>query len=216
GDGGSPPAPYARHDWRKMTEANKNSSSREHVIDVATTLFWRAGYDGVSIGDIVEASGANRYALYHEFKDKKGVFRAVLEHYVEDSHQLIRSFLERRDRDPVDAVRDAIIAKMLDPEMFPAGCLMCTTAGEMAARDEEIAALMGEKSAAIGETFRTAFAQAQAEGRARTDISPLAFQEVAHALYFSTGLQARMGRSREELLQALEAVCDTFRSKPAT
>ena len=196
-----------------MTEASKNTSLREHVIDVATTLFWRHGYDGVSVGDLVEATGTNRYGLYHEFGDKRGVYLAVLQRYTDDATAMIRKFLQRPEADPVDAIRDAIVFKMLDPQMFPAGCLMCTTAVDMAARDEDVASIMQQSNDAIGEAFAEAYAGAQRDGTASEHITPAAFAELCHALYFSTGLQARMGRSREQLLEALESVCDSLRLK---
>ncbi len=196
-----------------MNEASKNASLREHVIDVATTLFWRHGYDGVSVGDLVEASGANRYGLYHEFGDKRGVYLAVLQRYTDDATAMIRELLTRPDGDPIDAIRDAITFKMLDPEMFPAGCLMCTTAVDMAARDEDVATIMQRCNDAIGEAFAQAYGAAQRAGTVSEHITPAAFAELCHALYFSTGLQARMGRSREELLQALETVCNALRLK---
>ncbi|MEO0424922.1 MAG: TetR/AcrR family transcriptional regulator [Pseudomonadota bacterium] len=196
-----------------MNDASNNCSVRDHVIDAATTLFWRHGYDGVSVGDLVEATGANRYALYHEFGDKRGVYLAVLQCYIDDATAMIGELLKRPDADPIDAIRDAIVFKMLDPEMFPAGCLMCTTAVDMAARDEDVAAIMNQCTDKIGDAFAGSYAAAQAAGTVSTDITPTAFAELAHALYFSTGLQARMGRSREDLLAALESVCDALRLK---
>ncbi|MEM9388291.1 MAG: TetR/AcrR family transcriptional regulator [Pseudomonadota bacterium] len=196
-----------------MSDASNNCSLRDHVIDTATTLFWRHGYDGVSVGDLVEATGANRYALYHAFGDKRGVYLAVLQRYIDDATAMIDEFLKRPDADPIDAIRDAVIAKMLDPEMFPAGCLMCTTAVDMAARDEDVAAIMQQCNGRIGDAFNRAWEQAQRDQKVSVDITPTAFAELAHALYFSTGLQARMGRSREDLLAALESVCDALRLK---
>lgn len=198
-----------------MTTAPAQACDRRaHVIDAATDLFWRHGYDGVSIGDIVEATGMNRYALYQAFGGKKDIFMAALKDYVEQSAQLIQEFLERPDSDPMDTVRDAIVAKMLDPEMFPAGCLICTTAVDVAAKDEDVAAMMAEGNEKIGGLFAAAYARAQEDGRAARQMTPEAFSEMACAFYFSTGMQARMGRSREELLTALESVIDGLRYRP--
>ncbi|MEO0974353.1 MAG: TetR/AcrR family transcriptional regulator, partial [Pseudomonadota bacterium] len=84
-----------------MVQASKASPLRARVIDVATTLFWRHGYDGVSVGDLVEATGANRYALYAEFGDKRAVYLAVLQRYIDDAVEMIEEMLARPDADPV-------------------------------------------------------------------------------------------------------------------
>ncbi|RFB04716.1 TetR/AcrR family transcriptional regulator [Parvularcula marina] len=200
-----------------MTIAPAEIESRSlHVIEVATELFWRNGYDGVSIGDLVEATGMNRYALYQTFGGKKEIFLACLDHYSTEAYQQIQLFLEEPGIDPFDAARRALIAKMLDPEMFPAGCLICTTAVDVAAKDQDIAAKMEECSDAIGALFAKGFAKAQAEGRASTSISPQAFAEMSTAIYFSTGVQARMGRSRESLLLAINQIVDSLKMKPST
>lgn len=195
------------------TPPHKSDERRAQVIEAATELFWRKGYDGVSIGDVVEATGMNRYALYQAFGGKKEIFMAVLHSYVSNAREMIRGFLARPNGDPVDAARDSIVAKMLDPTMFPAGCLMCTTAVDVAAKDEDVAALMAECSAEIGKDFADAYAKAQKAGIADPNRDPASFAEIANALYFSTGVQARMGRSREDLLEALEKVIDSLRYK---
>lgn len=199
-----------------MTAPDAKEDRRAHVIEAATELFWRRGYDGVSIGDIVEATGMNRYALYQAFGGKKDIFLAVLTNYTDHAQAIIREFLDKPDYDPFDAVREALIAKMLDPDMFPAGCLITTTAVDVAAKDEDVRRQMDECSAEFARMFMEGFARAQDEGRASKQISPEAFAEMASALYFSTGVQARMGRSRETLLKALDQVIDGLRYKPAT
>ena len=198
-----------------LTPTVKSNVQRERVIEAATELFWRRGYDGVSIGEVVDASGANRYALYQEFGGKKGVFMAVLDAYITSSRAMIGEYLARPGREPIDAVRDAIVSHMLDPAMFPAGCLMCTTAADVAAKDADVAELMARGSAQIAGDFMDAYAAAQAVGTAPAEGDPEAFAEIANALYFSTGLQARMGRSREDLLRALDAVVDSLRLNPS-
>lgn len=220
---GSFPYGFAISLWRQasllqelsetMSTRMDTQARRQQVIDAATQLFWRKGYDAVSIGDIVKATGLNRYALYQAFGGKKDLFMAVLDSYTEDSQAAIRHSLEDLTREPIDALREVIVAKMLDPAMFPAGCLMCTTSVDVAAKDEDVARYMANCSASISQIFIEAYKGAQSRGLAPADGSPEAFAELANALYFSTGMQARMGRSRVDLQKALDTVCDSLRWK---
>lgn len=190
-----------------MSNLPKSDNERRlHVIEIATEMFWRYGYDGVSVGDLVRQTGLNRYTLYQVFGGKKDIFMSVLKHYVEGARVLITEYLERPELDPFDAVQDAIIAKMLDPEIFPAGCLICTAAVDMAAKDSEVAAFMAQSSEIIGRDFAEAYATAMECSATQDQLSPEGFAELASALYFSTGVQARMGRSREDLLSGLNNV----------
>jgi TetR/AcrR family transcriptional repressor of nem operon len=51
------------------------------VLDNAMDIFWKKGYSGVSMADIVEHTGLNRRTMYSLFKDKEGLFRDSLDHY---------------------------------------------------------------------------------------------------------------------------------------
>lgn len=51
----------------------------ETLIDIATLLFSEKGYHKVSLEEIVQTAQLTRGAVYHHFKNKKGLFFAVFE-----------------------------------------------------------------------------------------------------------------------------------------
>ena len=51
------------------------------VIEKAIDLFWLNGVNGCSINDLVEATGVNRFSLYHEFDNKRGILYASFKLY---------------------------------------------------------------------------------------------------------------------------------------
>jgi TetR/AcrR family transcriptional repressor of nem operon len=51
------------------------------VLDNAMYLFWKKGYTGVSMADLVEHTGLNRRTMYSLFIDKEGIFKDALHHY---------------------------------------------------------------------------------------------------------------------------------------
>lgn len=56
---------------------------RDAALDKALELFWRHGYEGTSLSDLVEATGAKAPTLYAEFTNKEGMFRAAVDRYTE-------------------------------------------------------------------------------------------------------------------------------------
>ena len=191
--------------------AAKAQDKRAIVIEKATELFWREGYDGVSIGDLVAATGLNRYALYQAFGGKREIFIAVLRQYIDESvAEVEAAFADLKD-DPYEVVHAVLYTKMLDPEMFPAGCLMCTTSVDVAANDEEVAAILNDTVIAMNDVFASKFVEAQKAGLAPSTQDPVAFAELATSLYFSLGVQARMGRSRESLAKALRVATGSLK-----
>ncbi|MEO1657044.1 MAG: TetR/AcrR family transcriptional regulator [Pseudomonadota bacterium] len=191
--------------------ADKARDKRTLVTEKATELFWRQGYDGVSIGDLVEATGLNRYALYQAFGGKREIFIAVLRDYIEQSVEDVEEAFSTVDHNPYEALHHSLYGKMLDPEMFPAGCLMCTTSVDVAAKDPEVAEILNTTVSSMTELFSSKFAEAQARAKAPPEQNPVAFGELATSLYFSLGVQARMGRSRESLADALRTTIDSLK-----
>ncbi len=59
-------------------------ATREQLLRVATQLFAERGYAGVGTELIAASAGLTRGALYHHFRDKRGLFRAVHERLEED------------------------------------------------------------------------------------------------------------------------------------
>ena len=53
----------------------------EKVLNNAMELFWEKGYEGVSMGQLVQYTGLNRRTMYSLFKDKEGLFKDALENY---------------------------------------------------------------------------------------------------------------------------------------
>lgn len=54
---------------------------RNEALDTALDLFWRHGYDGVSIADLTAAIGIAAPSLYHAFGSKAELYREVLRRY---------------------------------------------------------------------------------------------------------------------------------------
>ncbi|MEZ2126449.1 MULTISPECIES: TetR/AcrR family transcriptional regulator [unclassified Sinorhizobium] len=59
------------------------SFDRDKAIETAMRLFWRHGYEGVSIGDLTKEIGIAPPSLYAAFGSKAGLYREALDRYEE-------------------------------------------------------------------------------------------------------------------------------------
>jgi len=59
-------------------------ATRAELLEAARAMFARDGYAGTSLVDVAKAANATTGAIYHHFKDKKGLFRAVAEAVEQD------------------------------------------------------------------------------------------------------------------------------------
>lgn len=134
------------------------------LLDQAMAVFWRNGYQGTSIQDLVEATGVNRGSLYATFGDKCGLFLAVLGHYGKRiGRPMMETLCDPDPRRAIEAMFESIIGRIRDPQ-YPRGCLFTNTSLECPAAgdaiERAIAEFLGQQEAAIYEVLR----QAQIKG----------------------------------------------------
>src|SRR6266566_3235133 len=67
----------------------RSEATRRLLVTAARALFGARGYAGVSTEEIVRAAGVTRGALYHQFRDKAGLFAAVAEEVEPEVERII-------------------------------------------------------------------------------------------------------------------------------
>lgn len=110
---GSCPQMYLPSDsWAsKLIEQSSHNSrhqmgreTKQKLIEVARELFWKKGYHGTSVAEILSRTGANSGSLYHFFPTKQHLLLAVLEWYAENLEAEIVAPARALADDPVDRV----------------------------------------------------------------------------------------------------------------
>jgi AcrR family transcriptional regulator len=92
----------------KRTQAERSEATRGALIRAGRELFGARGYGAVGTEEIVARAGVTRGALYHQFADKRDLFRAVLE-------ELEQEVIERLGQEVVAkaaSAADALAATM--------------------------------------------------------------------------------------------------------
>lgn len=67
---------------------------RKGVLDKAMELFWKKGFEGAHLQELVKVTGLNRFSLYKEFGGKEGLFEEAVEQYLQGL-QTLGSVLKR-------------------------------------------------------------------------------------------------------------------------
>jgi len=76
--------------------ARPKAYNREKVVDDATQLFWKKGYHGTPLSELVAATGLNKHSLYKEFGSKAGLFDECLVCYRQKVVQELIDILRRK------------------------------------------------------------------------------------------------------------------------
>src|SRR5512144_1287779 len=131
-------------------EGRRRGRPRAYDPDIALAraadVFWRNGYDGTSLDDLVAATGMNRPSLYAAFGDKRDLYLKTLERYQQQSRaaslQLLadsatlREFLTRFYSGALEIYRAG------EPEAR--GCYSISTAPAQAASDPAVRAFLAD------------------------------------------------------------------------
>jgi TetR/AcrR family transcriptional repressor of nem operon len=145
---------------------------KEEVLERAMDLFWREGYHGAGIAELLPHMGIARQSLYDTFGSKRDLFVAVIGHYRGTRLVEVLEILGRRGPGLV-AVREAVgFFEQLAVDKRGRGCLVANALVEMGTQDAEIAALLKETLGLLEAGYRKALARARRQGELGAGKSP--------------------------------------------
>ncbi len=61
---------------------HRSEETRNRILDTATQLFSKTGYDATGVAEICQAAGVSKGAFYHHFPTKQSVFIELLNSYL--------------------------------------------------------------------------------------------------------------------------------------
>jgi AcrR family transcriptional regulator len=61
---------------------NRSVETRNHILEVASQLFSKSGYDATGVAEICQAAGVSKGAFYHHFPTKQAVFMELINSYM--------------------------------------------------------------------------------------------------------------------------------------
>ncbi|MCA9726753.1 MAG: TetR/AcrR family transcriptional regulator [Candidatus Eisenbacteria bacterium] len=140
----------------------------EVVLDRATDLFWKKGYEATSIKDLVGYMRINRFSLYSTFGDKQHLFLAACDRYEQHRGEDSLSIMEKSE-DGLPCIRRYLesLVERFTAEEGSRGCFMTNTTVELAPHDSRAA----EKTGAYLHRLQAAFYHALGRAHQRGEIT---------------------------------------------
>ena len=184
------------------------------VLDRVTGLFWRQGYDGTSLQELVDVSGLQRASLYGAFGNKKALLLRALARYRSLAQQNLQAI--SNERPVLPALREFLVAPLRSaPEPSGWGCLFGKTAAGLAVEDEQIRSALAQGYAVLETGLHRALASARDAGEiADDDLAAtvhllLAVQQGLHVV-------ARADPEPARLADAVDTVLDRLVPRPSS
>ena len=148
----------------------KAPQRREQLIEVATRLFAKSGYDATTTSAIAEAAGVTEPILYRHFDSKQELFVAIVRNVSELTMAHWREIIAGVD-DPAEQIRR--IAAELPQHMEKLADAYHVLHGALAtSRDRKVAAVMKEHYAQIEKFFVQIITTGQTAGIFRPQLDP--------------------------------------------
>ncbi|MCP4116299.1 MAG: TetR/AcrR family transcriptional regulator [Desulfobacteraceae bacterium] len=182
------------------------------VLDAATRAFWEKGYKGISINDLVKATGLNKHSMYQEFGSKEGLFGECIDNYV---HALNRDFGRVLRRKPLglknieDFFRNRIDYAASGKSI---GCLLVSTVVEKEQVDEAVFDRVKRHMALQEEDFCRCLMAAREKGEIPPDKDPKVLAGYLFSFLMGLAVMGRTNPSKESVEKLYGMVISTVKS----
>lgn len=183
----------------KTRRSGPRTFDRDQAIDIAMHLFWRHGYEGVSLNDLTAAIGVAPPSLYAAFGSKAGLYREALDRYF----GLRGPVWDIGTTTTLQETIETLLHKAIDAVTDPAGergCLISSGMVQCGLDHAELAREMAERRNTMREMIAETLERWLDQERAVSLARYLA------AVLQGLSVQARDGASRQELRQVSDEV----------
>lgn len=177
---------------------------RPRVFDMAVAIkksqdmFWKEGFDAVSLAALASAIGVHKPSLYAAFGDKRDLYLAAYEAYQKKAADLVRSALG------LAHFREAIGAFFAsDLDLFlpqgGRGCFMLETAVPLTLGNEEMRSLVCGALDGLQRLVALRVDQARMDGELSEAVDAATATDLIISTHIALSSRARSGASRAAL-----------------
>lgn len=190
----------------KTRRSGPRTFDRDQAIDIAMRLFWRHGYEGVSLNDLTVAIGIAPPSLYAAFGSKAGLYREALDRYF----GLRGALWHIKTTTTLQETIETLLHKAIDAVTDPAGergCMISSGMIQCGPDHADLAREMAEQRNTMRETIAQTLGQWLDQERA------VSLARYLVAVMQGLSVQARDGASRQELRQVSDEVIAGVRAR---
>jgi AcrR family transcriptional regulator len=203
-------------------EARRRGRPRQYDPDRAladaAAMFWKQGYGGTSLDDLVAATGMNRPSLYAAFGDKGDLYLKTLQRYQRKSRTKTIELLADRPSLRVFLTRfyDGALEIYRAGDEDARGCYSISTAPAQATVDPAIREFLDDSIRGTDAFLAGVIGEARERGEIAANVNPAALAQIATATLHTIAVRSRVGASRKQLkalaAAAIDLICGPGRS----
>lgn len=133
------------------------------ILAKAMEFFWKHGYHGASMQELVQHVGIKAQSLYNAFGGKRDLYLAALKYYVNQSMVIQKLEQTPSGKEAVTKVFQELLESLSQPDRVK-GCFMVNTCVELAPHDREIADFIEKERNRVEQAYYLALTRAKDQG----------------------------------------------------
>jgi TetR/AcrR family transcriptional regulator, transcriptional repressor for nem operon len=182
--------------------------TRRKVLDAAFMEFYRNGFQGGSLNQIVEAAGTTKGALFHHFNGKQELGYAVVD-------EILGPMLDQRwlapladSKDPITDLKRLFRRFVKEDVGNIQGCPLNNLAQEMSPLDEGFRKRIDRLYTLWRKRYADVIAAGIANGTVGKDVAPRKVASLLVAAQMGIWGSGKSAQDNELMIQACDALCD--------
>ncbi|OHV79475.1 TetR/AcrR family transcriptional regulator [Rhizobium sp. LCM 4573] len=190
----------------KKRRGGPRTFDRDQAVDIAMRLFWRHGYEGVSLNDLTAAIGIAPPSLYAAFGSKAGLYREALDRYSGLPRALGNLGGTASLGETVETLLDRAIDAVTDPDE-ELGCMISSGMIQCGEDHADLARELAERRSMMRDTIALKLEPWLDRDRAAS------LSRYLVTILQGLSVQARDGASRGDLRQVASEVVAGIRAR---
>jgi TetR/AcrR family transcriptional repressor of nem operon len=163
-------------------------------------LFWRKGYAGTSVEDLINTLHLSRSSLYDTFGDKRTLFLEALKLY---SEKVLSATVRTLNESPspivgIQKVFDDLIAG-IGSETGALGCFMVNSVAELVPYDPDVTEIATKYADSLQQLFTTVLTEARSQNLVTKKQTPEQFAAYVFNMIQGIRVLIKSGATREQV-----------------
>jgi len=174
------------------------------VLDKAIDLFWKQGFEATNLEQLLEVMGIGKGSMYHNFGNKREVFRLALNRFMHNFSTWFESEISR-SKDPIGFIRDFFRSiPRQGSEQHKKGCFLGNTIAELACIDPGLEKIAAQHLEKFEETFYKHIKLGQQSGRIKSKEDARLLARHLINLWNGLNITRRMYSNAKDLLPIVD------------
>ena len=187
----------------KRPRGRPREFNHDEALDKAMHVFWKRGYEGASLAELIDTLGINKPSLYAAFGNKEELFRKALARY---SHCSVAYVGEAMQAPTARQTAEAFLiksAEFLTDASHPKGCMIVQGALSCSPDATLIHQELIRHRNGYENLLQTRFERAQIEGDLSKEANATQLAKYIATVHQGMSVQATSGATKAELMSVV-------------